>query len=1754
MNTNKMTLGSGSKAKLLAAFAVLAVAFVVLAAVPAAVTSIDADSASTSSVDGYGPINFGNSYVGPISGSAEDYEFSNSSIGNRLIISYDDESKTYAISGTVVSHDSPSDGAIDGNAIEKSKASWVKMGMGTNNVIVYESDTWFKHATMDGENLKIVTSNAMTGKMIDLHDNAADNSITFKDGVSGVYINGLYVVLCSGEDHTEDLSQCYKLDVSGVDLGSKTDTWGLGYVGFTTPSPANVAKVTGDGETVYFNTVSDAWYYASWNSIRDKQYVIDVYEGQGTVATQAMKTVNDIGNIVLNINGNTLDIQKPAVGSTGTENQAFQLLKGNTVVMNNGTITSTDAAVVMLINNYCDLTLNDIVLDGRALPSANYGQKYYSNSGAITMASNNGVVNIKGSTSIYASEVSMENKAYALQINWYVNGGYSDGTQTTIDTTGQIEGIYFSIDNGTNYATKSTLSIENATCNGDVHVDSDLNDKEILFVTGEFKVTSGKVDVDAYLSEGAKIVLESGVAYDAAASYTVDGVESSAEFADVKTVAKTTIAAGSIYIDGVLAPADSTGTITVSGDAKVTGKLDAGMTLKVDSGMLTIPENGSLSVSPGAFINVERSAEITVSEKAQLSIAGQLSGKVTNKGTVQVVNGGNTADANITDVGKGKTVQITDDSDKENVNIDGIIKGKDNSYDANQIVTIIGDTKLDNNAALLINGTLVVKEGVTLTLTAGSSLILDSNAVLDVQGAIVVEEEYSPELEAASIVILSGAVNIYGTIDLNGNFGLASGKVVVEQDGVLNILSEGYFAAYSTGCEVVVKASGLINMNGFLDVEEIENNGTIIFDSEVALDDIIIIDMKNGAVLDIQKVTVSEDAAVKIDVGGDDHAAIYGETEGTPATGASIDAIISGLRFTETTTTSKNASGATITSYTLAVSGNISVAPVYTTEGDESDPTDMKAFATLVVAGSSACKLKIAEELTIGENITLLNIGTLEVDVAVDALKGAVENGGTITVSGNGSIISKKSIEMRPHPFESVINASMYEIAGTTASDKTYNYVTLDAALAAAASGTTKKIDVLGTQTLAASAELVTGATLNVDGATVTIGSGDTERDVVLTVRKGATVTGASSAINVNGTVLAEKKTDLRDNVRTALTAGADVYTAQLDDKGREVRDGWAKWTNVATAMADPEVTIVKLTRDLIIKNNLTIPEGKTLDTNTKDVTAEKNVVVTVEGTLAINGGSAVTLTTVDESATSDKSASIVVKGLVQSDAEIDIKTSGHSTEGIILLGAYYALDGKYCMTTVEKAAAIISTVDEQTVEIKGTEDKLTVAGDIAFIGKAADEMAKVNVLIKEIAFSGSVSIDNAVISFPADAKISGTFSNASGSVALKGQTGSALDVLSIASETKNGTAVLTVKGKLTSITTTTSSGTTTEKQTFTVTGAVTIDNATMDYVIVDGTLTVKNNNIVNKDLKVNGAVSISAGAKFSASDKATVLGTIAAAPATTSPASAAGEFFAKVLFVGIEEGAIYSTGAAATITGTATISDYALVAPGSEPESLKTSAYKSTEFYKDGVLYVTGYAVDSTNGLIKNVKVAKDNAYLKGWVAEGMTAPVANDAKIGSVSKVNAVFDTEVYSVKVIADSAVDNLYIDGNLMTKSGTEFTIVGDAKLAAGQHTFNYTLKNGYSGNGTFKIVSQTGGNSTISGSTLTLSGTPTSADGITIELQLTGFTASGYVDPVTPVTPSEDKDDGLTITDYLLIVLVVLIVIMAVIVAMRLMRS
>ena len=95
-----------------------------------------------------------------------------------------------------------------------------------------------------------------------------------------------------------------------------------------------------------------------------------------------------------------------------------------------------------------------------------------------------------------------------------------------------------------------------------------------------------------------------------------------------------------------------------------------------------------------------------------------------------------------------------------------------------------------------------------------------------------------------------------------------------------------------------------------------------------------------------------------------------------------------------------------------------------------------------------------------------------------------------------------------------------------------------------------------------------------------------------------------------------------------------------------------------------------------------------------------------------------------------------------------------------------------------------------------------------------------------------------------------------------------------------------------------------------------------------------------------------------------------------------------------------------------------------------------------------------------------------------------------------------------------------------------------KYAAGAHEIAVYLQAGYEGTPVVKV------NGTEVNGTFDITGEET-------VITVSGVTASsGSV----VIQPSEAEDEGLGLTDILLIVLVVLIVIMAVIVALRLMRS
>ena len=180
-------------------------------------------------------------------------------------------------------------------------------------------------------------------------------------------------------DVSEYLPEGYIQNAEGVvqklDAGNAVAQVGDQY--FAT-LPSAVAAVQGGGTVTMLRDASGA--------------------GVGTFKGAADGT--GVKNFTIDFGGHTYTCTGPAVGSAGTQSQAFHLeWNGNDqpnakVTLKNGTITSTkDSGVRMIVQNYCDLTLENMIVDGSNLKAKDY-----------TVSNNCGNVTIQDTTIIEPKE------------------------------------------------------------------------------------------------------------------------------------------------------------------------------------------------------------------------------------------------------------------------------------------------------------------------------------------------------------------------------------------------------------------------------------------------------------------------------------------------------------------------------------------------------------------------------------------------------------------------------------------------------------------------------------------------------------------------------------------------------------------------------------------------------------------------------------------------------------------------------------------------------------------------------------------------------------------------------------------------------------------------------------------------------------------------------------------------------------------------------------------------------------------------------------------------------------------------------------------------------------------------------------------------------------------------------------------------------------------------------------------------------
>lgn len=193
-------------------------------------------------------------------------------------------------------------------------------------------------------------------------------------------------------------------------------------------------------------------------------------------------------SFTLDFAGYTYTVSEPAVGSDGYESQGFHLEKGDgsvSVTLKNGTLASTGAAVKMLVQNYCNLTLDNMTLNGTGIELS---------TGAYVLSNNCGDVTIRDTTIV----------ARNGDVAFDVYGGFQDYSDVTVTVTGN------SVINGKVELARDSKYPNNKNQNKLVIVGGTING-QICKTSGEVVVKGGAftdlASAVKYATDGATITL-----------------------------------------------------------------------------------------------------------------------------------------------------------------------------------------------------------------------------------------------------------------------------------------------------------------------------------------------------------------------------------------------------------------------------------------------------------------------------------------------------------------------------------------------------------------------------------------------------------------------------------------------------------------------------------------------------------------------------------------------------------------------------------------------------------------------------------------------------------------------------------------------------------------------------------------------------------------------------------------------------------------------------------------------------------------------------------------------------------------------------------------------------------------------------------------------------------------------------------------------------------------------------------------------
>ena len=1226
------------------------------------------------------------------------------------------------------------------------------------------------------------------------------------------------------------------------------------------------------------------------------------------------------------------------------------------------------------------------------------------------------------------------------------------------------------------------------------------------------------INVQAYSTfNGADITADSmSGGDDAKTSGTSIYFAAAPEFTGTNTI---DMGQGDVRIENGLTLTLTDNTSIAGGDIKITPSTTTGKTATISGGSISgdlvnnIAEGatdvstftltdttltGTNSVASGVTLG----GTYTIGEKASLNVASgaTMKGTATNNGNLNVNSGSTTTGLTISDDSKG-SINISGTSTAV---LGGTINATSTNTDfgVGQVVEVVDDLIIDGKGAkVTIRGTLNNPNGYSITIINGGQLIIDGSiAKFENNGEISVEVKDSNGVNGFQIN--------------NGATFVNNGSVYLEYTG--------------EDSQIVMTNSGKIENNGTFEIDsgEFENNGTIINKTNGTF-------TIGGTYAGTGKVNNS--GAVVINGIVSNPATINNVAEGATVT---ITDITGKITVTDAALESKRTLKAGDNSISFNSDSATSVGGVIitsvVTEIEKEYYKEMQISGTVDVqqkddgTGSSNIyfdgnRIVVSQTLSVGENLNismktgteLIVSGTMNItdDVA------AKLNSGIVTVTG--TIVSVEEIKA------SQVNAAMYSTSVNA--QKTYYYTTLDKAIAGATEAQVNKIEVTGDVTLDVDATIPSGMTVTIDNnAELTID------EVTLTVADGGKINN-KSLIDVDGTLYITVE-------KTGISGSGDIESDVVSRGEADVR-----YTTLANAIAaaGTENVTISLNGNVLITSDLTIPENVTVDTKSYGFNVY-GAKLTVDGTLFLNGtekGTSVNDYYVHDNTENKnitKTGEVVVNGYIKSTGETIYDNKGFPA------GAYYYVYGTesfYYITTVANAASAAQTADDGiTIFGKNT------AGAVEFVG-TADEPVAIT-----IANGAELSADSLKLTYATldiDGRYDGTVTSDVGSVVLVNVTGVDFE----SGVDSEDVAYFAVAGEPAKI----GKDTTDPDATMTVaTGTVTVlDGAELNILksadiefVIDATLAIDGQMYAETDMVIAGTLNVNNGAVADFNANVYVTGVLNVAAATED--AAAGSASIGVLYIGVDDEYVGSPSASVTaITINELTTVYLLSGATVSDSVIEDLAYK-TELYVEDALWITVY----TNGVqaVAPTDIPTENVQLTQWVGtknDNTVSKIANGTKfdVGNPARLDADIKYDIYTVTVFADPGIDAVYIDGKLMTKGYYEVTETEQSvegfrlNISAGTHEITYKLGNYFSGEATMTV-----NGTAVSGNSFTTSGTDPEDKQVTIYLQ--------GIEPSAPETPSTggSSDDGMGLTDYLLIILVVLIVVMAIIVALRLMRS